>query len=83
MKPIIFIYTEEMRRVYRDTIIKALKSSCEYLDASIFNIDDIKEGSQVMVREPNYLRYTKYKYDFLTTRESEHTSAAEIFLENL
>lgn len=78
-KPIIFVYTEEMLRMYKYTRIREIMDFAKYLDAAIYNIDKITQCSQVVINAVNLSRYDGYKYSFLTTHESEHTTTQEIF----
>ena len=50
-----------------------------YLDANIYNIDDIVSGEQISASRVNTRRYESYKCDFLTTSESEQSTARDIF----
>jgi hypothetical protein len=82
-KPLVFIYTDGMAAAYRDTDIRQLHCYASYLDSPICNVDDIARGAQVAITAVNPKRYEKYKYDFLTTHESEQTSTGEIFLREI
>jgi hypothetical protein len=83
LKPLIFIFTDEMAAAYRDTIIREMQCYASYLDVPICNIDAIARGAQVTIASVNPERYAKYKYNFLTTHESEQTSTDEVFLREL
>lgn len=78
-KPIIFIYTDEMASLYKNTLLADAYSLAERLDAAIYNIDKITQGSQILIKNVNLIHYETYKYNFITTRESEHTTTQEIF----
>lgn len=78
-KPIIFIYTDGMKRLYKYTLLNYTQDFANYLDANIYNIDEVIQDGQIDVRAINRERYNSYKYEFLTTRESEHTTAQDIF----
>lgn len=79
-KPVVIIYTNEMLRLYDHTVVMRLhRSLASYLDAALYNIDEITRGNQIIIREINQEYYNSFKYNYLTTRESEHTSAQEIF----
>ena len=79
VKPVIFMYTDEMLQLYRHSSIHDIEGLASYLNASVYNVDQITDGSQVEVPIPNRDRYYAYKYDFLTSQESENISSAEIF----
>lgn len=83
MKPIVFVYTNEMKNVYKYTYINEIYDASEYLNASLYNLDEINESSRILVKEVDRERYERYKYNFLVSRESESRSSAEIFLETL
>jgi len=77
-KPIIFIYTDEMISLYGDIVMRCLHGFSSYLDAPLYNIDVITKSDQIMIGDVNLERYERYKYDFLTTRESENTTTQDI-----
>jgi hypothetical protein len=78
-KPIIFIYTAGMAAAYERSFIRAMRCFADYLDCPLYNIDELKDGQQVVVRRPNLECYERYKYNFLTSRLSESTPTQEIF----
>lgn len=82
-KPIVFIYTNDMKKLYELTIVTYLHDLSAYLGASICNIDEITRGDQVEMKPVDEKRYDEYKYDFLTSRASEHARTEEIFWREL
>jgi hypothetical protein len=78
-KPIIFVYTDEMMTVYASTIIRQLKSLSAYLGAAICDVDQVNDGSQIVIQSPSRERYDSYKYSYLTSHLSENSTSAEIF----
>ena len=78
-KPILFIYTDEMMRIYKSTVIREVEGLALYLNARVYNVDQITDGSQIKIQPPSRERYDSYKYSYLTSNESESTSSAEIF----
>jgi hypothetical protein len=79
-KPIIIVYTDEMRRVYDHTVVMRMHlNTASYLDTVIYNIDEITQVDQINIKEINRERYDDYKYGYLTTRESENTTTQDIF----
>ncbi|MBS4096027.1 MAG: hypothetical protein KGZ83_04215 [Sulfuricella sp.] len=79
-KPIIFVYTEEMNILYGHTpIIVVIQSMADFLGAPIYNTNEITECDQISIGDVDSIRYEKFKYDYLTTHESEHTTTQEIF----
>lgn len=82
-KPIIFIYTDDMLKLYQDTLMPQLHELSSYLESPLINIDEVTDGNQIAIGITNLDRYEKYKYDFLTTLESECTTTQQIFLREL
>lgn len=78
-KPIIFIYTNEMLALYSDTFVRHANNFANYLDAAIYNVDKLTQGDQIIIRAVNSVCYENYKYNYITTRVSEHTTTQEIF----
>jgi hypothetical protein len=81
-KPVIFIYTNDMLQAYRNTVIRSMRFSADYLGALLHNIDS-GEGREIGLGKPDLARYESYKYDFLTTRQTENTSTDEILWHEL
>jgi hypothetical protein len=78
-KPIVFIYTNEMQKLYRNCRIRWIQDLAQYFELPVYNIDHITDGSQVTIKTPDRKRYDSYKYSYLTSHESENTSSAETF----
>ena len=78
-KTTLFIYTDEMLSIYKKTVIRQIESLAMYLNAAVYNIDQVTAGSQVNILQPNQERYDAYKYSYITSHESEKTPSAEIF----
>lgn len=81
-KPLIFIYTSSMVAAYERWMIREMRVFADYLDAPIYNVDlvDVRE---VRVKQVNLHHYERYKYDFLTSRQSENTLSREILCREL
>lgn len=77
-KPLIFIYTDEMVAKYADTLMRAQLYFAAWLGAPVCNIDQ-HDAMPLAVRPANIERYERYKYDYLTSLETEGTSTEEIF----
>lgn len=80
LKSIVFCYTDEMLSIYKETVIRHIHAQAEYLDSQIYNLDEITQGKQVIIKNANAKCYEKYKYDFLTSPESECSTSQKIFL---
>lgn len=79
-KPLLFVYTAEMERIYRDTIVGWMGDFAEYLEQPLYNIDEVRSAEAIELREPDPERYDLYKYNYLTTPESENSCTRDIFL---
>ena len=82
-KPIIFVYTDEMKRLYKETAVSWMHDFANYLGVSIYNIDQLTQGNQIAFGGINLERYNRYKYNYITTKESEHTNMQDIFWREL
>jgi hypothetical protein len=78
-KPIIFVYTDAMMEAYKATIVSYINDFAGYLDAAVYNIDKITGHEQIEIKKLDQARYENYKYDFLTSPESEQLTTQEIF----
>lgn len=78
-KPLVFIYTDDMKRVYGKSTMNYINSAAEYLNASLYNIDEISGEDQAEVKPVDGTRYDAYKYEFITSKEIENTPSREIF----
>ncbi len=81
--PIIFIYTNEMKRLYSDSIMTIINGSAEFLNAALYNIDMVTSTDDISMQEVDEERYNLYKYNFLTSKESEGTLSQEIFFREI
>jgi hypothetical protein len=79
IKPIIFIYTEMMMQMYKNTRVKQIYDFAFFLGATVCNIDEITQEDQIFIEDVKLNRYEDYKYSFLTTHESESTTTQEVF----
>lgn len=77
-KPILFIYTQEMMTSYEHTEMKILNAFADYLGYKPINVDKLGTVEQISVGEVNCERYDNYKYDFLTSADSEDKTTEEI-----
>jgi hypothetical protein len=82
-KPLVFIYTDAMATAYQQTFIREMQGYADYLDAPIYNIDAARDAHQVFPKPVNQERYERYKYDYLTSRQSEDTPTHEIVLREI
>lgn len=78
-KPLIFVYTNEMNRLYKETIVNWMRDYANFLGASIYNIDKLSQDDPITVDGVNLERYNRYKYNYLTTQESKRSCTRDIF----
>lgn len=79
-KPLLFIYTNEMKEMY---YFKAIKHFAFVLDATILNIDTIHGNDELQISSPNHLRYDDYKYKYLTSKSTGDKLSAGVFIQHM
>lgn len=77
-KPLIFIYTAGMAAVYANWLIRQMRCLADFLDTAICNIDEVSDARQIRLKPVNRACYERYKYGFLTSRQSQDTPTREI-----
>lgn len=82
-KPLLFIYTDDMATTYSETLIPWQYDIAEYLGQPIYNIDEVADVKQICLTEPDPVRYDLYKYNYLTSKESEDRLSRDIILAEL
>ena len=82
-KPLLFVFTEEMERIYRNNLMQEMRNYARFLDAPLVRADDVGGAADVPLRPVNEERYEMYKYDFLTSPECEAMETREIVLREL
>ena len=82
-KPLIFIYTTEMQKLYSNSILLVIEASANYLDSTIINIDKINKNDSFHFTPVNINAYSNYKYNFLTSDESENKNSCDIILDTI
>lgn len=80
-KPVITVLTNDLIRVMKDysTFISNFSKN---IDSQLLNIDETFE-SEFEVKPINYNKYKDYKYNYLTSIESENHKSSDIFLNTL
>ena len=78
-KPILFIYTEQMKALYKDTIIQQIKTIAQYLGQNTYNINKSNRLESLRIEVPKLHNYEKYKYQYLTNTESENKYSDAIY----
>lgn len=82
-KPIVFIYTNELKDL---VCCQTIKQFAYILDASIFNIDTIQSEDdllQAQISNVNSTKYEDFKYKYLTSKSTENKLSCNILLEFL
>lgn len=80
-KTIFFIYNDEMKKLnYINYIYSYINNISKYLDSKMYNIDDINAVNELFFDGINEERYSMYKYEYLTSKESENQLSREIIL---
>lgn len=72
-KPIIFIYTNEMKKIYFYSRYKWISQIAKYLGNKAINIDMNFDLSSITKFWHNSNKYAKYKANYLTSKESIKT----------
>lgn len=81
LKPLLFVYTRDMQLAYKDNLMQEMANYARYLDALMLNADATEPILSLAPVDRN--RYERYKYDFLTSPESEHTTTRDIFMREI
>ena len=81
-KPVLFIYNNELMRVWPFSV-EEQQNLATYLNLEVYNSDLITHGKQLIFKPPSMDRYDLYKYNFLTSYESENELSSEIFWEEI
>lgn len=84
-KPVVFIVTNEMERIYKETFASYIRDFSSYLRAPFCNVDNIARIQDIDfdLKQVDRGCYEKYKYEFLTSPEAENTTTQEIFWREL
>lgn len=82
-KPLLFIYTNEMKKIYADTVVAYIHDFAEYLAQPVINVDELSNAARITMIEPDPERYDLYKYNYLTSKESEGRLNRDIVLAEL
>ncbi len=70
-KPLLFIYTADMVKIYQETVVAWIKDIAAFLKAPIYNVDTVNDHTEITIVPVDEEAYDRYKYGYLTTRESE------------
>jgi hypothetical protein len=79
-KQIIFIYTDEMVSVYKNTeYLYEIYDAASYLNAPLYNIDKINSYDEIIIGDIDEVRYEFYKYSYLVSRQCEGEQTQDLF----
>lgn len=78
-KSIVFIYTNEYKELYLEDHMQLLFHWTSLLNASLYNIDSLS-GLEFRIPNVNFDKYEAYKYNYLTSAETEHKFTKDILL---
>lgn len=79
-KPILFTYTDEMEKLYHNTLIKFINSYVNATGGNIYNLDKIRHNDHITLNKIDLNKYNEYKYNYLTSKETENIFSREIVL---
>ena len=82
-KPCVFIYTDEIETLYAQTVLKEIRAQADFFESVAYNVDQIFDVSQLVIKAPNSIIYDDYKYSFLTSKVSENSLSEDIFLQEI
>ena len=72
-----------MEVLYPNCRVRVIKLLSDYFDASIYNIDELKNPKNIMIKQADRIRYDDYKYSFLTSKETENSLSNDIFMKEI
>ena len=83
LKPVVFVYTDEFLDIYADSLMLELQAFSSYIGSALVNIDNPASVAALEIPKVMHENYKRYRYDFLTSSESQHRTTQEIFFETL
>jgi len=78
-KPIVSIYTDEMKILYRHSTMNWIEGVSQSLASQLLNISDVESLKCVVIPSINQKLYDRYKYNYITSAETERRKSNEIF----
>ena len=76
-KPVLFIYNDELMKVWQSSVVEQ-QNIAAYLNLETYNADLITHGNQLIIKQPSKEHYDLFKYNFLTSHESEDKNESSI-----
>lgn len=82
-KPLIFLYNDQLQRLGSQSILPWIVNFSDTLGSGLCNLDSIHSVEQLSIPCVNAGKYEQYKYDYLTSPESEDKLTKEVILDFL
>lgn len=82
-KPIIFVYTNEIKILYENTVMALMTMMSEFLQAKMMDTSDPLPMLHELVEKLNVIKYKEYKYQYLTTTSTEFTTTPLLIVDFL
>ena len=80
-KPIVFIYNNEMKSLYKNYYMRDLLSLSKYTSMPLINVDsEFIDRNELIVNDGIY---EKYVHDYVASKESQNKDSYQIILNNL
>ena len=80
-KPIVFIYNNEMKSLYKNYYMRDLLSLSKYTNMPLINVDsEFIDRNEFIVNDDIY---EKYVHDYVASKESQNKDSYQIILNNL
>lgn len=81
--PMLHIYNNDISDLYPSTHFRYIAEQAKFLNSPLINISDEIKLNDTMLEPVNHALYNKYKYEFLTSIESENKYTPEIIYSTL
>jgi hypothetical protein len=82
-KPLLLLCSNEYREIYRNSYMRIMRAFAKALETTIFNIDDDDVLKKTAIGSIDQNKYDEYKYNYLSSRETEETLTKDIFVKTL
>jgi len=81
LKPIIFLYNDKIKRAFGNNQFTLIRIFHEALGGNLYNVDSVSDMEILSIPKVNHKKYFIYKYNYITSKESENTLSKEILFE--
>lgn len=82
-KPLLFIFTDEMKECYKNSFLPHILSMASYLDALLVNISQLEAQTTLNPTQVKEERYDSYRHEFIVTDGLEGEESKKVFLKEL